>query len=148
MPFLLSSQDLELHVNLLPPAQLGDNGSFTVLVRNTGEEIAEGVQAQVTMGPGLELAGHTTSSNKVSYDPSSGVFQIGSLEKYQTRSVTLVTTYKAREGAMVSAEVTKCLCSDPDSSPGNGVDTNGNGQIVHDKGDEDDGDAAEIRIPY
>ena len=33
---------------------------------------------------------------------------------------------------------------DPDSTPGNGVDTNNNGKVVNDKEDEDDGDAAQI----
>lgn len=142
-----NAQDLELRVHVLPPAQLGDNAAYSVLVKNTGEEIAEGVEVTVDMGPGLELVSHTTSSSKVSYDPSSGIFTVGTLEKYQSRSLSLVTTFKSREGAILSSEVSKCLCADPDSTPGNGVDTNGNGILVHDKGDEDDGDAAEIRIP-
>lgn len=140
------AQDLELRVGLLPPAQLGDNAAFNVLVRNTGDETVEGVEAQIILEDGLVYV--SNSPTDALFDTQTGNWKVGSLYKNQARTLTIVATFKNRENALLKAEITRSLAPDPDSTPGNGVDTNGNGKIVHDKGDEDDGDAAEINIKY
>lgn len=143
---LLQAQDLDLDVHLLPPAQLGNPAIFNIRVRNTGEEVSEGVVAQITMGTGLEYMSFNPSN--FSFDAQSGSWTIGNLEKAQSKVLSIMARFQDREDAILQAEVSECLTPDADSSPGNGVDTNGNGIIVADKGDEDDGDAAEIKIPY
>ncbi|MEZ4987186.1 MAG: hypothetical protein R2795_19450 [Saprospiraceae bacterium] len=45
----------------------------------------------------------------------------------------------------VYAEITAAAQSDPDSTPGNGVDTNGNGICADDPADEDDGDCVNLQ---
>ena len=42
------------------------------------------------------------------------------------------------------AEVTDADQDDLDSTPDNGVDTDGDGDVTDDPGDEDDGDGAEV----
>ena len=114
---------------------------FNVGVRNTGEDTANGVEVQVTMESGLEFSSFTP--NKLDFDPETGVWKVGELEYARSRVLTIIANYAEKDNAILSAEVTACSGFDPDSTPGNGVDTNGNGKIIHDKGDEDDGDAAQ-----
>lgn len=141
-----TSQDLQLNVQLLPPAQLGDNAMFNVIIRNYGQELVTGVQSRITLKDGLEYVSNDPTNAE--YNPEDGLWYVGSLEKYQAKVLTVVARYKAKVDAVLMAEITRSLATDPDSTPGNGIDTNGNGEIIHDKGDEDDGDAAEINIPY
>ena len=137
----LYSQDLELVVQVFPTSLIGDPIMFNVGVRNTGEDTANGVEVQVTMESGLEFSSYTPS--KLDFDPETGVWKVGELEYARSRVLTIIANYAEKDNAILSAEVTACSGIDPDSTPGNGVDTNGNGKIIHDKGDEDDGDAAQ-----
>ena len=137
----LNAQDLELVVQVFPTSVIGDPIMFNVGVRNTGEDTATGVEVQVNMESGLKFSSFTP--NKLDYDPETGVWNVGELEYAQSRVLTIIANYATKDNAILSAEVIACSGFDPDSSPGNGVDTNGNGKIIHDKGDEDDGDAAQ-----
>jgi uncharacterized repeat protein (TIGR01451 family) len=142
IPTSVLTQDLELDVHVLPPAQLGDQAAFNIKVRNTGEEPAEGIRASISIGKGLAFISFIPPGEL--FDPQSGTWSVGDLAKAQSKVLTIMVTYTAREDAILAAEVSECLSTDPDSTPGNGIDTNGNGQLVADKGDEDDGDAAQI----
>lgn len=136
------AQDLELDVHLLPPAQLGDPAAFNIKVQNTGEENVEGIAVKVTLLPGIKFKSFVR--NDAPYDPETGLWNIGSLYKKQAVTITVIATYEAKEDALLQAEIISSSLPDPDSEPGNGVDTNGNGKIANDPGDEDDGDAAAI----
>jgi len=139
---ICGAQDLELDVHLLPPAQLGDPAAFNIKILNRGDENVEGVAAKITIKSGLIFSSFAPSN--IAYDPKTGIWNVGKLYKKQTKSIAIIATYSDKEDAMLMAEVISSSLPDPDSTPGNGVDTNGNGKIVNDKADEDDGDAAAI----
>lgn len=138
---ILCAQDLQLGVHVLPTSVIGDPAMFNITVRNTEEETARGVAVQVKLHPGIEYRSHTP--NNIDFDPETGIWQVGEVHNYKAASFGIIATVKSKEDAILEAEVMACACPDPDSTPGNGVDTNSNGIIVHDKGDEDDGDAAQ-----
>lgn len=137
----VKAQDLQLGVHVLPTSVIGDPAIFNITVRNTEKEPARNVAVQVKMHPGVEYSSHTPTN--LDYDPESGIWQVGDVEYHRAAVLGIITTIKSKNDAILEAEVAACACPDPDSIPGNGVDTNGNGKIVHDKGDEDDGDAAQ-----
>lgn len=138
---MLCAQDLQLGVHVLPTSVIGDPAMFNITVRNTEEEKARNVSVQVKLHPGIAYSSH--SPTNADFDPNTGIWKIGQVEYYKAATLGIIATIKTREDAILEAEVASCTCMDPDSTPGNGVDTNGNGKIVHDKGDEDDGDAAQ-----
>ena len=137
----LHCQDLQLDVHVLPTSVIGDPAMFNITVRNSEEEPAQGVAVQVKMHPGIEYKSHTP--NNIKFDPETGIWQIGEVYRHKAASLGIIATFKSNEDAILEAEVVASATPDPDSTPGNGVDTNGNGKIVNDKGDEDDGDAAQ-----
>ena len=141
LPALLSSQDLQLGVHVLPTSVIGDPILFNITVRNTEEETARNVVVKVKLHEGIAFSSYTSS--KLDFDPETGIWRVGDVDKYKAAVLGVIATFKSNENAILEAEVAACACPDPDSTPGNGVDTNGNGKIVHDKGDEDDGDAAQ-----
>ena len=141
-PAVIVAQDLQLGVHVLPTSIIGDPAIFNITVRNTEKEPARNVAVQVKLHPGVEFRSHTP--NTLDYDPETGIWQVGEVDYYKAKVLGIIATFKSNEDAILEAEVVSCTCPDPDSTPGNGVDTNGNGTIVHDKGDEDDGDAAQI----
>ena len=137
----INAQDLQLGVHVLPTSVIGDPAMFNITVRNTEEETARNVSVQVNLHPGIAYSSH--SPTNADFDPETGIWQVGDVNNYKAATLGVIVTIKTREDAILEAEVASCTCTDPDSTPGNGVDTNGNGKIVHDKGDEDDGDAAQ-----
>ena len=139
--FQVHGQDLQLGVHVLPTSVIGDPAMFNITVRNSEDEPAQGVAVQVKLHAGIEYKSYTP--NRMDFDPETGIWQIGEVHKYQAAVLGIIATVKSKEDAILEAEVSACATPDPDSTPGNGVDTNGNGKIVHDKGDEDDGDAAQ-----
>ncbi|TMU55743.1 DUF11 domain-containing protein [Flagellimonas algicola] len=138
---ILAAQDLELDVHVLPTSLLGDPALFNITVKNMGEEAVQGVEVKITLESGLELS--SFNPNKYDFDPITGIWKVGEAVPYKGKVLSIITKYVTKENAIVIAEVTKSGAPDPDSTPGNGVDTNGNGIVVNDTGDEDDGDAAQ-----
>lgn len=141
LPCLGFTQDLELDVHVLPTSIIGDPALFNVTVRNKGEEPVQGVEVKIVLEDGLEFSSFTKKN--LDFDPELGIWRIGEVTRYKAQVLGIIAKYAKRDNAILSAEVTKSSGMDPDSTPGNGVDTNGNGKIVNDKGDEDDGDAAQ-----
>jgi uncharacterized repeat protein (TIGR01451 family) len=138
---MIHAQDLELKVHVLPTSVLGDPAMFNISVRNTEKDSAINVSVQVNLHSGLEFLSFTP--NTLDFDPDTGVWQVGTVDYYRAQILTVIANFKSNKDAILSAEVLSSGSRDPASTPGNGVDTNGNGNIVHDKGDEDDGDAAQ-----
>ncbi len=138
---LVHAQDLELDVHVLPTSVLNDPALFNITVKNKGEDSVQGVEVLVTLKSGLEFSSFTP--NTADFDPKTGVWKIGEVTRYKGKVLSIIAKYIAKDNAIVAAEISASGAIDPDSSPGNGVDTNGNGKIVNDKGDEDDGDAAQ-----
>lgn len=142
---LMKAQDLELDVLVLPTSVLGDNVLFNISVRNKDQDLklAEGVKVQVKLESGVEFVSYNPK-NLLDYNPQTGIWNIGTVDPVKPLVLSIMAKYIARENAILSAEIIASTGRDPDSTPGNGIDTNGNGKIVKDKGDEDDGDAAQI----
>ncbi|WP_343487876.1 hypothetical protein [Allomuricauda sp. d1] len=138
---MLQAQDLELGVHVLPTSVLGDPAMFNITVRNMDEEPANGVEVQVTLDKGLKFSSFTP--NKLDFNPETGLWKIGTVERHRAAVLTIIANYVTKDDAILMAEIIASNGIDPDSTPGNGIDTNGNGKIVSDKGDEDDGDAAQ-----
>lgn len=141
LPVLVCAQDLELGVHVLPTSVLGDPAMFNITVRNMDEEPTNGVEVQVSLDKGLKFSSFTP--NNLDFNPETGLWKIGTVERHRAAVLTVIANYVTKDDAILLAEVTASSGIDPDSTPGNGIDTNGNGIIVHDKGDEDDGDAAQ-----
>lgn len=137
----LYCQDLQLGVHVLPTSVIGDPAMFNITVRNSEEDVARGVVVQVKLHPGIEYKSYTPA--RLDFNPETGVWKVGEVHKYKAAVLGIIATVKSKEDAILEAEVAASATPDPDSTPGNGVDTNGNGKIIHDKGDEDDGDAAQ-----
>ena len=141
IPFCGQSQDLELDVHVLPTSVLGDLVMFNITVRNMDEEPAESVAVKVTMKEGLKYSSFAPKA--LDYNPESGLWRIGKVERHRAAVLTIIANYIAKDDAILLAEISASSGIDPDSTPANGIDTNGNGKVVNDKGDEDDGDAAQ-----
>ncbi|HMB61666.1 MAG TPA: DUF11 domain-containing protein [Eudoraea sp.] len=141
MPVLMISQDLQLNVHVLPTSVIGDPAIFNITVRNTEKDSAQNVVVKIALHSGLEFKSITPKN--LDFDPETGTWHVGTVDYYRAQVLGVIATIKSKEDAILSAEVWSSSSRDPDSTPGNGVDTNGNGIIVHDKGDEDDGDAAQ-----
>nr|WP_299388091.1 hypothetical protein [Allomuricauda sp.] len=135
------AQDLELDVYVLPTSVLNDPALFNIRVKNKGEDPVQGVEVKVRLESGLKYS--NVSPGNADFDPETGIWKVGEVTRYKAQVISIIALYVEKENAIVSAEVIASSSKDPDSTPGNGVDTNGNGIIVNDKGDEDDGDAAQ-----
>ncbi len=138
---LIHAQDLELDVHVLPTSVLGDPALFNITVKNKGEDPVQGVKIHVTLKSGLKFSSVTPTT--ANFDPKTGIWKIGEVVPHKGKVLGIIAKYIAKDDAIVAAEISASGAVDPDSTPGNGVDTNGNGKIVNDKGDEDDGDAAQ-----
>ncbi|MEM9647798.1 MAG: hypothetical protein AAF969_04905 [Bacteroidota bacterium] len=138
---LLYSQDLELDVYVLPTSVLGDPILFNVTVKNKGDKPVPGVEVLVTLKSGLKFSG--VSPKKSDFNVKTGIWKLGEVVPNKGKTLGIIANYAKRDDAIVIAEISVSGTIDPDSTPGNGVDTNGNGIIINDKGDEDDGDAAQ-----
>ncbi|MCB9296621.1 MAG: DUF11 domain-containing protein [Lewinellaceae bacterium] len=146
VPSALVDLELEKSVNNTTP-NVGDNVTFTVAVTNQGPSTATGVVVTDQMPGGYAYTGFTTSQG--TYNNATGNWDIGTLTAGQSVTLTLTATVNASvlPGAYLNlAEVTAQNEPDADSTPNNGVDTDGDGNVVDDPGDEDDGDAAEVTV--
>lgn len=137
----IHSQDLELDVYVLPTSVLGDPALFNITVKNRGEDPVSGVEVQVTLKSGLQFSGVSPKDSE--FDPKTGIWKLGEVVPHKGKTLGVIANYIKKDDAIVIAEISASGAQDPDSTPGNGVDTNGNGVIINDKGDEDDGDAAQ-----
>lgn len=128
-------------MHVLPTSIIGDPIAFNITVRNTDDGDAQGVEVQIELESGLSY--QSFGPNTLDFDSNTGVWRLGALGQKRSKVLTLMATYAQKDNALLSAEISKMAGVDPDSTPGNGIDTNGNGIIINDKGDEDDGDAAQ-----
>ena len=131
--------ELEMSVNNATP-NVGDPVTFTVVVTNQGPSAATGVEVTDQLPSGYIYAGFTTTQG--SYNNGTGLWTLGSLAANGNATLTLTATVNVSGNYMNLAEVTAQNENDIDSTPNNGVDTNVDGNVVDDPGDEDDGDGA------
>jgi uncharacterized repeat protein (TIGR01451 family) len=132
--------DLELDKTVDNPNQdVGQNVTFTVVVSNQGPSDASGVVVTDQLP-----SGYTFVSATGNYDDITGEWTIGDLAVGASATLTITATVNASGNYLNEAEVTMANEQDIDSTPDNGVDTDGDGDKTDDPGDEDDGDAAEV----
>jgi uncharacterized repeat protein (TIGR01451 family) len=133
--------DLELDKsvnNSFPP--IGTQVTFTVVVTNAGQNTATGVIVTDQLPSGFTYAGHAGGT----YNPNTGAWNIGTMLPGAVVTLQITAIVNATGDYVNYAEVTFANEDDIDSTPDNGVDTNGNDICADDPDDEDDGDCAEV----
>ncbi|WP_211356804.1 DUF7507 domain-containing protein [Phaeodactylibacter luteus] len=131
--------DLELDKNINNQFPLvGEVVAFTIDLSNQGPSVATGVAVTDKLPNGYLFTEAQPSQG--TYNPSNGRWNVGTLPANGTATLTLYAEVRMTGDYTNLAEVTAANEQDIDSAPGNGVDTDGDGQVQNDPGDEDDGD--------
>ena len=104
----------------LSPA-VGEDVTFTVQVQNAGPDPATGVTVTDKLPEGLALV--TSSPSIGDYDALSGVWTIGQIAPNASVSLQLVAQVLVGQSITNVAEVTTSDQFDPNSTPGNGVES-------------------------
>ncbi|MCR9296254.1 MAG: DUF11 domain-containing protein, partial [bacterium] len=116
--FVLAEADLSLSktVDNATP-NVGENVTFTITTRNAGVDPATGVTVLDQLPSGLSYVSST--ANVGTYNPNTGIWNIGNIAVNQTVTLTLVATSTNDEPVTNTAEVNTSDQSDPNSTPGN-----------------------------
>ncbi|RME93326.1 MAG: DUF11 domain-containing protein, partial [Bacteroidetes bacterium] len=133
--------ELDITVNNSTP-QICDTVNYTITLTNQGPDLATGIDIEAAIPAGLSNV-HAMSLGGVFQN---GVVRWDNLSLLAGQNLTLTFSAKVEPAFdyTVHAEVTDMDQPDLDSTPGNGVDTNGNSQCADDLGDEDDGDCVTL----
>ncbi|MDJ0791011.1 MAG: SdrD B-like domain-containing protein [Acidimicrobiia bacterium] len=94
----------------------GDTVTFTVTVTNEGPSAATGVTLTDVLPPGVTYVSDTASG---AFDPTTGVWTVGSLSPGGAASFQIVVTVDALGSHTAVAQVTTADQPDVDSTPGN-----------------------------
>jgi uncharacterized repeat protein (TIGR01451 family) len=103
-------------------ANVGDDVTFTVVVRNDGPEGATGVEVMDQLPAGLTYKSSTAASG-TTYNQTTGVWEVGSLAPGATATLTIVATVASSGSKTNTAQVWKSNEYDVDSTPGNSIST-------------------------
>lgn len=137
--------DLHLQIKAEPEfTQIGGTVTFTIAVNNKGPATSDDIVARVIIPKSYSIS--NTKVGQGTYDEKTQLWKVGSLGAWKRSVMTVVVTVLNNADLMTTGEIISCSTTDPDSTPGNGIDTNGNGIIVDDKDDEDDADGQDVRI--
>jgi uncharacterized repeat protein (TIGR01451 family) len=111
--------DLALNktVNNFNPV-IGEIIDYTITVRNDGPSDTTGVVVREQTPAGLEYVSHTVTRG--TYDPATGLWQIGALNNGESVILTLRARVAAATQLTNVAEISASDLPDPDSTPGNG----------------------------
>ena len=99
---------------------VGDTIAYTLELTNEGPSTATGVQVTDLLPNGITFASAVPSVG--TYNPSSGVWEIGNVAPGTTPSLVIRSTVGETRGVSNTAEVTAVDQPDSDSTPGNGVE--------------------------
>ena len=116
---------------------VGSNVVFTITVINQGPSAGSGIVVTDKLPTGYSFV---SSSAGADYNASTGDWSLGSLGVGETATLDITATVLASGNYTNLAEVSDMNEQDIDSTPDNGVDTDGDGNVEDDEGDEDDGD--------
>lgn len=129
--------ELDKLADVLNP-EIGQIVNYEIAITNKGPGVATGIRIEDVLPDGLTEIASISNGGTL----QSSVIVWTGLELAEGE--TLVLSYRARVTLGQSytnlAEITAMDQDDVDSTPGNGVDTNNNGEVADDPGDEDDGD--------
>jgi uncharacterized repeat protein (TIGR01451 family) len=101
-----------------PVVNLGSNAIFTIVLTNDGPETATGVEVTDRLPIGLSFVNATVSQG--SYDPISGLWQVGTVLNGASASLTLEVKVEGVGPFTNTAEVSDMDQFDIDSTPNNG----------------------------
>ncbi|MBX2870912.1 MAG: DUF11 domain-containing protein [Saprospiraceae bacterium] len=139
-PIKLIDLELDKSVSNETP-DVGTNIVYTISVTNQGPSTASGVIVTDLLPSGLTFV---SSDAGADYNSTTGAWNAGTIGIGETVELN-ITAFVEPDGDYVNlAEVTDANEEDVDSTPDNGVDTNNNGEVSDDPGDEDDGDGVII----
>lgn len=137
--------DLHLQASVQPfKTELGGAVTFTISVNNKGPDISQEVVSRVVIPNSYSIT--NISVTQGNYNQDTHLWQVGTLKEWSRAVMTIKVVVIDDKDLMTTGEIMSCSTQDPDSTPGNGIDTNGNGNIIDDKGDEDDGDGQDVVI--
>ncbi|PHN03566.1 T9SS type A sorting domain-containing protein [Flavilitoribacter nigricans] len=135
--------ELDKLVDVLNP-EIGQVINYEIALTNHGPGVATGIRVEDLIPDGLTEITAISDGGMLQSDVI--VWTGLALAEGQT----IVLSYRARVTLGLSytnlAEITSMDQEDIDSTPGNGVDTNNNGEVADDPGDEDDGDGV-VLVP-
>lgn len=109
--------------------------TFTVTLTNAGPSVATGVQVTDKLPDGLTYLSHTTTPATTTYDPNTGIWNVGTIGVNEVFTLTVTARMDGLGPFTNVAEVSDSDQYDPDSTPGNN-DTN-----------EDDHGTVTVRSP-
>lgn len=120
-PANFADLSLSKTVNNPGPAS-GTNITYTLQARSSASSTntATGVQVTDLLPPGAAYVSH---SGPGSYNPATGIWQVGTLAPGGLATLTITATVNASAGAVIvnNAEITASSQADSDSVPGNGA---------------------------
>ncbi|MGB5668149.1 MAG: DUF11 domain-containing protein, partial [Maribacter sp.] len=135
------SLDLSVDDNLV---DIGQTVTFTIRLINNGPDTTLGVKALSRLPSGYDFVSYDT--NNGSYDAVSGVWDIDGIGFGINAILKITATAKNSGDHTFLAEVYASGLLDYDSVPNNGVDTDGDGNVMDDPDDEDDGDGQVVIV--
>ena len=139
------SADLQLEMSVDNQlAAIDQTVVFTIVLFNNGPDQATGITVQDRLPSGFELERHTTTLGV--FAPAAGIWTIGGIDPGDSARLTLHAKVIGAGDNTNTAEVLGSGLLDYDSTPNNGVDTDGDGNVVDDPDDEDDGDGQVVIV--
>ncbi|MCW5517435.1 HYR domain-containing protein [Muriicola sp. Z0-33] len=137
---ILVDLELEMSVDNLTPV-VGDKINFTFTLTNKGPGSATGVTVKSLFPNGYSATGAGVVNGGTYHFAPRGEWEFGNpILPGTTATLTLEVIVNPSGDYLHLAEVIALNEFDIDSSPGNGVDTDGDNNVVDDPDDEDDGD--------
>ncbi|MEO8268485.1 MAG: dockerin type I domain-containing protein, partial [Aureliella sp.] len=100
-------------------AKVGQNVTFQIALNNAGPDGATSVTVQDQLPAGLQYVNSTTSTG--SYNATTGLWNVGSLARGTTTTLTIVAKLLTDQSVSNVAQVATSDQLDPDSTPGNNV---------------------------
>jgi uncharacterized repeat protein (TIGR01451 family) len=98
---------------------IGGNVTFTVELTNKGPSVATGVQVTDKLPAGLTYLSHTTIPGATTYDPFSGIWNVGTIGVSEIFTLTVTARMDGPGPFTNVAEVSDSDQFDPNSTPGN-----------------------------
>ena len=137
--------DLHFQNSVQPEVtQLGGGVTFNTAVNNKGPAISNNIVCKVVIPNSYQVTNISVSQGN--YDKNTQLWTVGTLDAWKRATLTAKVVVLDNKNLMSTGEIISCSTKDPDSTPNNGIDTNGNGLIIDDQGDEDDGDGQDVKI--
>ncbi len=107
--------DLELHKTISDSTPIvGQQVTFTLSVFNAGPSLATGVTVRDQLPASLT---HVSSTPAGAYDPTTGIWTVGTISVNQTVTLNIVATVNSTAETQNYAEIRTSDQTDPDSTP-------------------------------